>query len=65
MLLLATKRLQLDNGSVTAVKIKLKRGRGQSSPPMHECYTKAETLGRWCGRALNDNTIFIMLGVRP
>lgn len=65
MLLLATDRLRLENGYVTAVKPKSKRAKGVAAPPSHDCYTKAETLGRWCGRALNDNTIFIMLGVRP
>ena len=65
MLLLATERIRLESGLVTPVKIKVKRRKGVTAPPPHDCYAKAETLGRWCGRALNDNTIFIMLGVRP
>lgn len=65
MWLLASRRMALQGGTVTAIKLKLKRPKGQALPPAHECYAKADTLGRWCGRALNDTTIFIMLGVRP
>ena len=65
MLLLATGRLQLSDGYVTTVNLRRRR-RGKDEPsaePPHECLTKAETFGRWCGRALNESQIFLLLGV--
>jgi Family of unknown function (DUF6521) len=65
MLLLASGRLRLSGGEVTAVQLRRgRRGKVEpSSGSIHECLTKAETLGRWCGRALNQSQIFLLLGV--